>query len=183
MKKEIILLAICFGLFVILKFIYSCIDINALRFFLVPTTWGVSLFTDSSYNFVNDSGYFFPQLNIVIDKSCSGFTFWSICFLMISFQGIQSKKIRKSLIIPASLIVSYFIAVIANVSRITGYIIIMHSDLCALLNIDNKWLHKVEGVFIYMIFLIIFYLVFNFILTKNNKTNEETTKSEMDIFH
>ena len=169
MKKEIIYLALALLTFIALKFMYSHLDVEDVRFLLTPTNWGVSMLGGSSASFDAAHGYYHPQLNMVIDKSCSGYTFWLICFLMTVFVAIRSPKIPKPLAIPMSLLLAYIVTIVANVSRITGYLMLTRNGIATHLDAENKWLHEAEGIFVYLSFLIAFYLLFNHL---TNKTAE-----------
>lgn len=157
---------ISFGLFVALKLIYSFLDTNQLLFLLKPTSIGVSVFTGAASVFKDGVGYFYPQLNIVINKSCSGYTFWLLCFLMTTFVLIQTDKIHKLLTIPFALFLSFWVTILANVSRICGYIWLMRRGVGEHFDANNTWLHESEGVFVYLSFLIIFYFTLNTIINK-----------------
>ncbi len=174
MKKNVIYMLIGFGLFVALKFIYSYLDTNQLLFLLKPTNMGVSAFTGAVSVFKDGVGYFYPQLNIVINKSCSGYTFWLICFLMTTFVLIQTDKIRKLLTIPIALVLSFLVTILANISRICGYIWLMKRGVAERFDADNTWLHESEGIFVYLSFLIIFYFILNTIINKKTKHEEFT---------
>lgn len=174
MKKNVIYMLIGFGLFVALKFIYSHLDTNQLLFLLKPTNMGVSAFTGAVSVFKDGVGYFYPQLNIVINKSCSGYTFWLICFLMTAFVLIQTDKIRKLLTIPIALVLSFLVTILANISRICGYIWLMRRGVAERFDADNTWLHEAEGIFVYLSFLIIFYFILNTIINKKTKHEEFT---------
>ena len=63
-------------IFLLLKLGHSMADHNALQFLLWPTSKLVALMTGASSSYLPEGGYFHAQLNIVINKSCSGFNFW-----------------------------------------------------------------------------------------------------------
>lgn len=171
MRKEIIYLALSFLIFVVLKFLYSYTDAETLRFLLAPVSWGVELFTGEASVFKAAYGYFYPNLNMIIDKSCSGYTFGLICFLMTSFVLIRSERIPKLITIPLAILFSYIVTIVANVSRIIIYLMFMKADIGSSFNISSNVLHESEGVFVYLFFLIAFYFALNYIL--NNKSKNE----------
>ena len=154
------------GLFLILKAFHSTAANSDLKFLLFPTTQIVDLATDSESDFYEDMGFVNSQLNIVIDKSCSGFNFLILCFVCLSFTAIGyfNKNLYKSLSIVFLLIISYFLTIFANSSRI---LVSVSLQKLQILNI-TKQIHQAEGVFVYLFFLIAFYLIFLHILNKKN---------------
>lgn len=94
------------GLFILLKFAFTLADNEDLFFLLKPTDILVGLLTGSRSVYLQDSGYFHEQLNILIDKSCSGFNFWALCFLLFTYLTVRhfDKTTGKILTIPTSLI-------------------------------------------------------------------------------
>lgn len=166
MKKELIHFLFSLFIFIVLKFLYSYLSVDSLRFLIAPVSWGVSFFTGEASVFENGSGYFYPKMNMIIDNSCSGYTFGLICFLMTSFVLLRSDKITKLLVMPLSLLFSYVVTIIANISRITVYLFFMKADISSSLNVSDSILHESEGIFVYLFFLIAFYLTLNYIFNK-----------------
>jgi len=50
-----------------------------------------------------ETGYFHSKLNIVIEKSCSGFNFWILCFMVFAYLGLKyfDKPLHKILTLPS----------------------------------------------------------------------------------
>ncbi|PXV61993.1 exosortase K [Dysgonomonas alginatilytica] len=171
-KREIIYIGICFLIFACLRFVFAFLDANMMQFLLMPTNKLIEIIIGSKAVYIDEVGYFHSQLNIVINKSCSGYTFWLIGFLMASFVLIKSQKINFLLIIPLSLFLSYVATLLANVSRITGYILLMRGKLPQYIDPTGTWLHQMEGIFVYLSFLILFFFILNYTITKI-KDNEK----------
>lgn len=163
-------------IFILLKFYYTIADNEDLILLLAPTSKIISLVTNTSSEFLLDSGYFFEKLNIVIDKSCSGFNFLILCFIMLTFSGIKFFKSRnkKILLMLILLFTSYFLTIFVNTSRIMFSVFSRNYGANF---IDNQidWLHQAEGTFIYLSFLIIIYLAFNLVIKKITHSNEKLT--------
>lgn len=170
-NKNHFYLGISLLIFIILRIVYSYLNISDLSFLLKPSSMAVEIITGTNAIYDIAIGYFHPELDIIIDKSCSGYNFWLISFLMINFLLLKSNITKKWLVIPLSLIISYVLTILANVSRITGYIIIMNNDIPPLLDPNNTWLHQVEGIVVYLTFLVLFYFCLNYII--NKKQNYE----------
>lgn len=165
-KREIIYVAICFLIFAVLKFINVFLDTDMLQFLLMPSNKLIEIITGSKAIYSSGAGYFHAQLNIVVDKSCSGYNFWLIGFLMSSFVLIKSQSVKFIWIIPLALLASYVFTIFANVSRISGYMLLMKSGVVQNLDAGNTWLHQAEGIFVYLFFLIMFYLTIHYTITK-----------------
>ena len=136
-------------LFILLKAVYTLTITNDLYFLLKPTNTLVSLVTNSNANYAPNTGFYHTNLNIVIDKSCSGFNFWMICFIMLTFLSIRyiNKTTFKFLTIPVILIVSYFITIFVNASRILFSILI--DGQFKFFSIEKTPLHINWKVFLY----------------------------------
>lgn len=172
-KKDVIYIGVCFAIFACLRFAFSFLDTEMMQFLLMPTNKLIEVIVGSNGEYIDGVGYFHSQLNIVINKSCSGYNFWLIGFLMASFVLIKSQKINFLLTIPLALVISYMVTILANVSRIAGYILLMKGKLPQYIDPNGTWLHQMEGIFVYLSFLILFFLTLNYTITKI-KDNEKT---------
>lgn len=176
MKNNIIWFGICFLIFATLKYLFRCMDVDYIRFLIFPTSIILEIVTGAKAVYEDGAGYFYSDLNIIIDKSCSGFNFLLISFLMTAFIFLRQTFTKKWIVIPLSFAIAYLITIIANVSRITGYLAIMRGSLPQLLDANDSWLHQAEGVFVYLFFLILLYFILNHITNIRN-SNEETAQS------
>ena len=77
------------GIFILLKFGFTIADTNTLTFLLKPTDKFVGLLTGSQSVYLSYKGYYHEKLNIVIEKSCSGFNFWVLGFLVFTYLGLK----------------------------------------------------------------------------------------------
>ncbi len=148
------------SIFILLKFLYAGANNNQVYWLLKPLDIIVSFFLDSSSSYYEGIGFFHEKLNITIDKSCSGFNFLMLSFLLLylSFLKFLKSHFQKIIGILLSLVLSYIFTLFVNTSRIlTAIFIEKNTDL------NYPWLHETEGVFIYVSFLIIFYLSINHI--------------------
>ena len=80
------------ALFIILKIDYRFSDNEDLLFLTKPVDVIVSFILGSS-SFYSDNGFYYPDLNIVIDKSCSGFNLMLIAFLVFYYQLYKRSKL------------------------------------------------------------------------------------------
>ena len=146
------------GLFVILKFGYTLADNNDLLFLLKPTDFSVSLLTGSQSVYSTDNGYYHKTLNILIDKSCSGFNFWLLSFLLYTFLLLKycNKTALKLLAIPASFICAYLLTIFANSSRIFTSIIVQ-SQTESFFPDRQHLIHEAVGIITNLFFLVLAY--------------------------
>lgn len=177
MKTNAILFFICSTVFITLKLAFPYLETDALRFLLAPTNKIIELIFSSAATYNNETGYFHPYLGMVINKSCSGLNFFLISFLMYSYLIIRSNYIKKWLSIPSALLLAYITTILANVSRIAGYVMIMNIESPLFSITEISWLHQAEGIFVYLTFLILAYLTFNYITNKIEHTDEKATQS------
>ncbi|WP_408612977.1 exosortase K [Limibacter armeniacum] len=157
------------GLFIILKYLYTIADISDLIFLLEPTNLVVKFLTGAKSVFIQDSGYYFQQLDIIIDKSCAGFNFWLLCFLMLVFLSLKyfEKVILKISAFIFSFIGAYIFTVLVNSSRIFVSVIIQKQAALAL-PIKEKIIHEGIGILTNLTFLILIYLITERILKTRN---------------
>ena len=156
-NKNLLYFGISAILFIGLKFIYSMLGIEQLWWLLRPTKALVETLTGSRASYTAEQGYFFERLNIVIDKSCSGFNFWLICFMLLVYLILSARPQLKGriLVIPLALFIAYGLTLFVNSSRILLAITI---NKLAIIPHNIPWLHEAEGAFVYLFFLTMIYL-------------------------
>lgn len=158
--------------FILLKVFYKNAVVSDLKFLLAPTNYIVSFCTNSPSIFQNDIGYYFKDLHITIDKSCSGFNFYCMILLMYAFFIIKELISKKSkwLALTMSFIICYCVTLIANTSRI---IIAIYSKNLLPQNLYKQtWMHETQGILVYLIYFILFFNLTKIII---NKLNHEKT--------
>lgn len=162
------------GIFGLLKLWYVGADNDDLAFLLRPTDALVGLAASSPSSYLTDSGYFHPDLNILIDKSCAGFNFWILCFLMLSLLIFKylGRWAHLTLTLPATLLCAYVLTIFANTSRIS-IAIFLQNKAAAFLPKHLLWFHEAQGVFVYLSCLIAIYLIAEFLLTKLTRPNAQ----------
>jgi len=135
------------AIFLLLKFIFSQAETGDLIFLLKPTDTLVGLLTGSQSVYLLDNGYYHPSLNILLNKSCSGFNYWSLSFLVFAYLGIKYFD-KKALAIPASLCCAYLLTIFANSSRIFAAIVVPYKQALV---------HETIGIIVYLSFLVLVY--------------------------
>jgi exosortase K len=133
----------------------------------------VSVVSGSPSIFTSEQGYFHQSLQIIIDKSCSGFNFWILAFLMSVIASVHYfERVRWKLYsFPVCLFITYLFTIFVNTSRILISILLV--KLSPQVMSKFSWLHEVEGTFIYFSFLIIFYFLLIRIYSSSSLSYEE----------
>jgi exosortase K len=148
------------GFFILLKFGFILADNNDLTFLLKPTDKLVGLLTGSHSIYISDSGYFHEHLNIIIDKSCSGFNFWILSFLLFTYLFVKhfDKTLSKILTIPTALFGAFLLTIFVNTSRIFASIVVQTQTKSILLN-QQHIVHEAIGIITNLTFLILAYVL------------------------
>lgn len=159
------------ALFVLLKVVYTQLSVDKLLFLLYPTNVLVSFFTSSTASYVQSSGFFHPDLNILVEKSCAGFNFLILCFLINYLTCLQNlvKTTKRWVALPICLLSSYILTIAVNASRII-IAISLGGTKTFLSNTPN--FHQLQGTFIYLFFLLLSYLILKQLLNKYFKNEE-----------
>ena len=145
-------------LFIGFKLAFTKTNNDWVLFLLRPTNFLVECFTGSYAVYQSDIGYFYSQLNIVIDKSCSGFNYWMLCFLMLVFSFVRKENrllIGITLVLFA-LVCSFVCTIFVNTFRIYVSMVIQ-SQHFHFLNAYPAIVHEVIGVTINLSFLVLIY--------------------------
>ena len=160
-----------FILFIVFKFGYTFADTEDLVFLLKPTNKIVEFLTGIQSSFSQDAGYYYEQLNIIIDKSCSGFNFWLVCFLMLTFLFLKYTNThrQKISVLCVSIIGAYIVTIGVNSARIFTSIILQNQDISTLY-IEQKVLHQTIGIVTNVSFLVLIYILTERLLT--NKASD-----------
>lgn len=141
-------------IFAVLKYAYTLSSSDDLLFLLSPINKIITIITGEHSTYI-ENGYFFKNLNISIDKSCSGFNLWLLIFIMLSFLALKHIGKYKIFIIPISLFVAYVVSIFINVSRIFTSIVIQDKINNIL---PNHTIHEAIGIITNLIFLILIYI-------------------------
>lgn len=161
-------------LFFLLKFGYTIADNDHLVFLLKPIDKFFGLLTGSHSIYLPHEGYYHESLNILINKSCSGFNFWILSFLAFTYLGIKYSNNQKHRILslPAALLSGYLLTIFANTSRIFASIIIQNQTKFFLPD-QQHLVHEAVGIITNLSFLILTYY-FTEIFLIHRRQNEKS---------
>ncbi len=159
----------------ILKWFYTSASLNDVFFLLNPTAKFLSVVSGYDSVFSPVDGYYFAELQIVIDKSCSGFNLMLISFLLFVFLLVQNAKkgTTKVIAMVLSFLLAYVFTILVNTSRILISILVQ-SKTDVIFSTQKGLIHEAIGVATNITFLIIAYLFIDRFL---NKRNAKLTKS------
>lgn len=161
------------GFFIFLKFLYSYTTIDEIAYLLQPTNFIIETISNSESQYLPHQGYYNSHLNILIDKSCSGFNFLMLCYLMFVFSVVSKlqNNVSKIIALPLLLFSSYLLTIFINSSRIMISVFIRELELSNFL-INENWLHQLEGGFVYLFFLVIVFLTIDTLFKTSNSTKQ-----------
>jgi len=158
------------GLFILLKFAFTLADNDDLIFLLKPTDKLVGLLTGSHSIYFADKGFYHDKLNILIDKSCSGFNFWILSFLVFTYLTVKylDKPLHKILTIPTALLCAYVLTIFVNTSRIFASVIVQTQTKNFFAN-KQHLIHEAVGVITNLTFLVLtYYLIEKFLIHRQH---------------
>jgi exosortase K len=144
------------GFALLFKSFYSWADNEALQFILLPTNTIIEFFVNQKAVYTNENGFFYPTLQIVIDKYCAGLNFFLIA-LLASFLALVANYQRtkhKIVLFLILAIICFVLTIFANVARILSAI---RTSQLPFAWLKVAWLHEAQGTFIYLTILLSFY--------------------------
>ncbi|MBK8444340.1 MAG: exosortase K [Sphingobacteriales bacterium] len=150
---------------------FTLADNDNLIFLLKPTDTLVGLLTGSHSVYLADKGFYHDQLNILIDKSCSGFNYWVLCFLVFTYPVVKylDKPLQKTLSIPGVFVGAYLLTIFVNTSRITASVVVQTQAEKFLPVKLHSIIHEAVGIIINFSFLILaYYLTENLLKHKQH---------------
>ena len=169
MNKNIPYYLTAVGLFVLLKVGFTFADNGNLTFLLKPTDKLVGLLIGSQSVYLADYSFFYEKMNIVIEKSCSGFNFWILCFLAFAYLGLKyfDKHLHKILTIPTILFCAYLLTIFANASRIVASIVVRNQTI-GIFPDKQPVIHEMVGITTYFLFLVLGYFLIEIFFKHKN---------------
>ena len=160
-------------IFIILRFWFTTAGNNDLGFLLYPTDKLTGLLTGSNSVYHSDFGFYHEKLNIALDKSCSGFNYWILCFLVFTYLLVKypQKPLYKLLAVPASLGCAWLLTIFVNSSRIFVSLIEQSQTLTVFPN-HQHLVHQTIGIITNLSFLVLVFCLLERLLS-NRKKNEK----------
>jgi exosortase K len=147
-----------------LKFFYSTTSVNQLRWILAPTTALVELISGQSFQFESYAGYINSDHSFLIAASCAGVNFLITAFLMLSLDHLWRNRSQRLswMFVPYAALIAYLVTLSANAVRITTALQLRSMRIESGL-LSPGQLHRFEGIFIYFGFLLLLYVISDFL--------------------
>ncbi len=175
------IIVISFGIVILSKFIFRYLENKDLTWLLRPIVKILEFSFSTQSKFVNEHGYLLSDYNISIDKSCSGFNYLLICFLVFvyifSMYSWTSNGIK---ILAKSFVFAYISTILVNSCRL--FILIKyHEDMLAISMFSYSTSHQAIGGFIYVFFILLISVVANFYYTNLSSHNFKNFDNEFSL--
>ncbi|HAS41144.1 MAG TPA: exosortase K [Microscillaceae bacterium] len=150
-----------------LKKFYQTAEVPDLQWILGPTKTLVQAFSGLSFTYDTTNGYVNLPHQFTIAKSCAGVNFLIIvfCTSVFGFTLKMKNSVRQWLSLPAFLGIAYALTVVVNAFRIISALTLGQTQW---MGIDANGLHEMEGVVVYLSFLLIYYLTMHHLLHRTN---------------
>jgi exosortase K len=147
-----------------LKFFYSTTSVNQLRWILAPTTALVEVISGQNFQFESYAGYVNSDHSFLIAASCAGVNFLITAFLMLSLGHLWRNRSQRLSwkFVPYAALIAYLVTLVANTVRITTALQLRSMRVESGL-LSPGQLHRFEGIFIYFGFLLLLYVVSDFV--------------------
>ena len=135
-----------------LKWWYRTATLDDLDLLLSPVARMVALLGNSPYEFVSGKGYYFPHLNMVIDRSCSGTNFMVIATAAFAFIVLKNRNggCMRPLVAMLMLPVAYALTLLTNTGRILCMVTLQRIG-----HAPSDLVHEVIGAAIFLTALIL----------------------------
>ena len=153
LTQLIVILAAAYAL----KSFYSTATVNDLRWILAPTTFLVELISGERFTFESHAGYMSSDHTFLIAASCSGVNFLMISFLVLTLGKLWRERTMSWAFLSIAGLAAYSTTLIANTVRIV-IALQMHANNFEVAGFDSEELHRIEGIVVYFVFLLLLFL-------------------------
>lgn len=156
----VLLLAAAFAL----KWWYRTATVEQMGFVLTPVTTLISLLSGSPSTFVAGQGHLFPELGVLIDRSCSGVNFLIITMAAFTFLWLRRVDggCGRPFFVGFVIIGSWVLTVMANTGRILLMIHIQQFGFHL-----GPTVHEALGAFFFLASLLLASIAFDRLLPRH----------------
>ena len=143
----------------VLKYLHTISQTHDLMIILWPVKSFVEVLLNTPAVY-RESGFFFPELNALLDKSCSGAHFFILAFCVFSSTTPHYlfKTKHSVLLFAGSFVLAYWLTIAVTTSRIIIAIFLLQFK-SSIPWITSHWVHQAEGAFVYLSALMLAYLI------------------------
>jgi len=178
--KNIIYYMVVLLMAVGLKYHYSHARSNDLGWILGPTAGVVEYISGIAFEKEGGAGFVNRANRIIIAPSCAGVNFLIIAFCMAAFSGLHRLNSfgLKIFWLGNSAAWTYVLTIAVNAFRIVTSIHMYNADIYYH-GLTPERLHRIEGIFIYLFFLCLFYLALDKIICFWSRDPENKQKKRI----
>ena len=161
-----------------LKAFYSSATPDDLLWILTPTTVLVELLSGRQFAFEEYAGYMSSDHRFVIAVPCAGVNFLITAFLMLALRRLWLRRFQPVSwsFIPVTALLAYVATLLANTTRI-WLALEMQAQSAWLTWLTNNQLHRLEGIVVYFLFLMLL-----FVLTERFETAKPVSLARASLF-
>lgn len=143
-----------------LKAFYSSATADDLLWILTPTTVLVELLSGRSFEFESYTGYMSSDHRFVIAVPCAGVNFLITAFLMLALRRLWRERFQPVAwsLLPVAAMLAYVATLLANTTRI-WFALEMQAQRVWLTSLTHNQLHRLEGIVIYFVFLMLLFVI------------------------
>lgn len=143
-----------------LKLFYSTATADDLLWILTPTTALVELLSGRSFEFESYAGYMSSDHRFVIAVPCAGVNFMITAFLMLALRRLWRERFQPVswVFLPIAVLLAYVATLLANTTRI-WFALEMQAQSVWTMWMTNNQLHRLEGIVVYFVFLLLLFVV------------------------
>jgi len=161
-----------------LKAFYSSATADDLLWILAPTTALVELLSGQRFEFESYAGYMSSDHRFVIAVPCAGVNFLITAFLMLALRRLWRGRFQPVSwsFLPVTVMLAYVVTLPANTTRI-WFALGRRADTAWVTWLTNNQLHRLEGIVIYFLFLMLL-----FVLTERFETAKPRSFALASLF-
>ena len=143
-----------------LKAFYSSATADDLLWILAPTTALVELLSGQQFEFESYAGYMSSDHRFVIAVPCAGVNFLITAFLMLALRRLWRERLQPVSwgFLPVAVMLAYVATLLANTTRI-WFALGRRADAAWVTWLTHNQLHRLEGIVIYFLFLMLLFLL------------------------
>lgn len=161
--RQKVFLTVSGGLILILlKLLLRQSGADDLLFLLAPVSFLVEAAGNGQAQFIPGKGFYFQELQVIINTSCSGASFMLTAllpagYLLLKYSGNIKSFLKK---LPLAILFVYGLTILANTTRILTAIKLKRNAFI-IDHLAPENLHELQGIITYL-----FYLITAFLLTE-----------------
>lgn len=143
-----------------LKAFYSSATADDLVWILTPTTVLVELLSGERFEFESYAGYMSSDRRFVIAVPCAGVNFLITAFVMLALRRLWRERLQPVswCFLPVAVMLAYVATLLANTTRI-WFALGRRADAAWVTWLTHNQLHRLEGIVIYFLFLMLLFVL------------------------